>query len=164
MRASPSPGLVCSTSSSRCWALLVIARPGQAPARTRSLASSLDLAQTVLELTGLPAYDGMQGTSLVPVLDDPTAAVRDHVYVEDDFPGHVRVPFLPSRTRTLIGEEGRISRYSTGEIEVFDLEKDGSELTNLAHRPEGRDRREHLADRLTDALLRYSDLARPAAP
>ena len=71
------------------------------------------------------------------------------------------MPLLPAQTRTLISDAGRISRYSTSEVEVFDLEGDPQELTNLASRPEGRDRRFHLGERLTDSLLRYSDIARP---
>jgi arylsulfatase A-like enzyme len=135
---------------------LAIAGPEQAPARTRSLASTLDLAQTVLELCGCEPFLGMQGASLVPILEDPAAQVRDHVYIEDDFPDE-RVRFLPSRTRSLVTEEGRITRYSTGEVEVFDLEKDPDEMINLAARPQGRERREHLGDRLADAMLRYQD-------
>jgi arylsulfatase A-like enzyme len=140
---------------------LVIARPGQAATRTRSLASTLDLAQTVLELCGCEPFRGMQGTSLGPILDDPEAKVRDHVYIEDDFPNADVVRILPARARSLVTDEGRITRYSTGEVEVFDLEKDPDELTNLAAKPAGRDRREHLADRLIDAMLRYQDTTAP---
>ena len=142
----------------------VVARPGQAPARTRALASTLDLAQTILELCGCEPFVGMQGTSLVPVLDDPAAAVRDHVFIEDDFPIGERMRLLPSRIRTLVTDEGRISRYSTGEVEVFDLEKDPLELENLAAKPAGRDRREHLADRLSGALLQYQAITRGNGP
>ena len=141
---------------------LVIARPGQAPRRTDSLASSLDLAQTFLELCGGEPFAGMQGQSLVPLLDDSAASVRDHVYIEDDFPNHERMPLLPARARTLIHDEGRISRYSTGEVEVFDLGSDPLELSQLAGRSEARDREAFLADRLADSLLQYSDLTRPA--
>ena len=140
---------------------LVIARPGQPSAETRSLVSSLDLAQTVLDLCDLGPYAGMQGTSLRPVLEDPAASVRDHVYIEDDFPNHARMPLLPARTRTLLTDEGRISRYSTGELELFDLENDPQELSNLAQLASGRDRRIHLGERLADALLHYSDISRP---
>lgn len=136
---------------------LVVARPGAAPARTRSLASTLDLAQTVLELCGCEPFRGMQGQSLLPILDDPAAQVRDHVYIEDDFPNADLAPFLPARTRTLVTGDGRITRYSSGEVEVYDLEKDPDELANLAARPAGRERREHLSERLADALLRYQD-------
>ena len=142
---------------------LVIARPGQKHARTRSLASSLDLAQTVLELCDLEPYGGTQGASLVPVLDDPAVAVRDHVYIEDDFPNYERVRFLPAKTRTLITDDGRITHYSTGECEVFDLAGDPHELENLAHSAAANDRRVHLGERITEALIRYSDLARPEA-
>ena len=142
---------------------LVIARPGAAPLRTRALASSLDLAQTILELCGAEPFAGMQGASLAPLLDDATASVRDHVYVEDDFPNHDRMPLLPAHTRTLVTDEGRITRHSTGEVEIFDLARDPNELTNLAAKPAGRDLRAHLHERLADAMLRYDDLARPEA-
>ncbi len=68
---------------------------------------------------------------------------------------------VPAKARTLITEEGRVTRYSTGEVEVFDLAEDPLEMKNLAGRPEGRERREHLSDRLAHAMLEYSDLARP---
>ena len=110
----------------------------------------------MLDLCGCEPFLGMQGESLLPILEDPATQVRDHVYIEDDFPDK-RVRFLPSRMRSLVTEEGRITRYSSGEVEVFDLEKDPDEMTNLAAKPGGRERREHLSDRLTDALLRYQD-------
>ena len=139
---------------------LVVARPGQAAARSRALASTLDLAQTILEFCGCEPFLGMQGESLVPLLDGSAEQVRDHVYIEDDFPLAHIAKLLPGRTRTLITDEGRISRYSTGEVEVFDLEKDPHELCNLGAKPEGSERRAHLSERLADALLQYSDLSR----
>jgi len=135
---------------------LVIARPGGKPARTSALAQSLDLAQTILELCDLRAFADMQGESLVPLLEDPTASVRDHVYIEDDFPNHQAVRFLPAKTRTLLTDDGRISRYSTGELELFDLGADPDELHNLAVDPAARDLLHHLHDRLAHALLAYA--------
>ncbi|MBW2282513.1 MAG: sulfatase-like hydrolase/transferase, partial [Deltaproteobacteria bacterium] len=138
----------------------VVAQPGQAPTRSRSLASTLDLAQTILDLCGCEPFIGMQGTSLVPVLDDPASEVRDHVFIEDDFPPGEQIGVFPSRIRTLVTDEGRITRYSTGELEVFDLEKDPLELENLAASPAGRDRTAHLSDCLSDAFLQYQPVAR----
>ena len=34
-------------------------------------------------------------------------------------------------------------------------------MQNLAEKAEGRERRAHLIERLTDALIRYSDMAKP---
>jgi len=140
---------------------LVIARPRATPARTRSMVSSLDLAQTVLDLCGLPDFDGMQGASLGPLLEDPAASIRDHVYIEDDNPNFRRMRVLPEKARTLVTKDGRITRYASGEVELFDLAGDPDEMNNLAGKPAGRDRQTHLTDRLAGALIRYSDLAKP---
>ncbi|MGE4607699.1 MAG: sulfatase/phosphatase domain-containing protein, partial [Myxococcota bacterium] len=140
---------------------LVIALPHATPSRSQSMASSLDLAQTVLDLCGLDPYDGMQGASLRMLLEDPSEAVRDHVYIEDDNPNFRRMKVLPAKARTLITEAGRITRYASGETEVFDLKADPDEMKNLAGKPEGRDRQAHLTERLADALIQYSDLAKP---
>ncbi len=140
---------------------LVIARPGSRPARSPALASSLDLAQTLLELAGVPEFDGMQGTSLVPILEDPNASVRDHVFVEEDFPPAEIFPIFPAKLRTLVTDEGRITRYSTGELEVFDWASDPEERVNLAVGDRDPERLASLSDALTGALIDYSDTSRP---
>ena len=52
---------------------LIIRTPGRSGSRTSSLAASIDLPHTLLDLCGVAEYQGMQGTSLVAVLDDPSA-------------------------------------------------------------------------------------------
>ncbi len=140
---------------------LVIARPSSSGARTAAFASSLDLAQTFLEIAGVPAFDGMQGTSLTPLLDDPAASVRDHIYIEEDFPPATIFPILPSKVRTLVTDDGRITRYGTGEVEVYDWEGDPDERVNLAAGDRDPKRVASLSDALTGALVDYSDTARP---
>jgi hypothetical protein len=103
----------------------------------------------------------MQGVSLRPLLEDASADVRDHVYIEDDNPNFARLKVMPKKARTLLTEEGRITRYASGETEVFDLAVDPDEMKNLAGKPEGRDRQAYLTERLADALIQYSDLAKP---
>jgi arylsulfatase A-like enzyme len=138
---------------------LTIAGPGIEPGRSDSLASSLDLAQTLLELTGLDEFDRMQGVSLKPILDDPAASVRDHVYVEEDMPITERGP-IPHRARTVFTRDGRITRFSTGETEVYRFDDDPDELDNrMTSDPDGAFSRA-MQDRLTQALMDYSDLAR----
>ena len=66
---------------------LLIQVPGMATGTvTHALASTIDLPQTILELAGLDPSPRMQGRSLVPLLADPTTAVRDHILIEDDGP------------------------------------------------------------------------------
>jgi hypothetical protein len=101
----------------------------------------------------------MQGVSLTPILDDPAASVRDHVYVEEDMPITERGP-IPHRARTLFTRDGRITRFSTGETEVYRFDDDPDELDNrVTSDPDGAFSRA-MQDRLTQALMDYSDLAR----
>lgn len=64
------------------------------PATTAALASSIDLAPTMLELAGVPRPPTFQGVSLAPILRDPGATVRDYVFAEHNwhnFTAHVRM-------------------------------------------------------------------------
>jgi arylsulfatase len=75
---------------------LIIRWPPSVPrdARTDALVSSIDLAPTILELAGLPRPATFQGVSLLPVLRDPRAEVRDFVFAEHNwhnFQAHVRM-------------------------------------------------------------------------
>jgi arylsulfatase len=74
---------------------LIISWPGvTAPGRTKSLVSVIDLAPTILAIAGLPRPETFQGVSLLPVLRDPTAAVRAVVFAEHNwhnFQAHVRM-------------------------------------------------------------------------
>ena len=65
---------------------LVIWRPGTvAPARTASLVSTIDLAPTILELAGVEVDSRVQGVSVVPLLKDPSAVVRDYAFAEHNW-------------------------------------------------------------------------------
>ena len=137
---------------------LLVSAPGRAAGRTSALASSLDLAQTVLELAGAPVYHGMQGVSLVPLLDDPSATVRDHVLVEEDQMFDLAGVGQGLRMRTLVTEQGRITLYRGAQhAELFDLERDPGEMANLFGLPEGRDLQVALTEQLARHLLEYAD-------
>ena len=140
---------------------LVLHVPGRSPARTRSLASSIDLPETLLDLCGIAEYQGMQGHSLVPVLDDPTATVRDRVLIEEDFPLRAVGPGPPLKTRTLISDLGRYTRDTDGQDQLFDLSTDPDELVDLSAHDRDPDRRTAMVDQLTDALIEADDLCRP---
>ena len=60
---------------------LLVADPRSPAGRTTSLASSIDLGPTLLDLCQVPGHDGMQGRPLTPVLADPSATVRDHALI-----------------------------------------------------------------------------------
>ncbi len=138
---------------------MIVADPTRAAARSSSLAGSIDLGPTLLELGGLERYDGIQGTSLVPVLDEPSAIVRDHVLIEDDLPrALVTNRRTPAKTRTLVTEALKYTRHSTGEEQLYDLVADPHELSHLG----GSDpaRRAAMIERLAEALIDAADDAR----
>ncbi|MGD8830316.1 MAG: sulfatase-like hydrolase/transferase [Pseudomonadales bacterium] len=131
---------------------LLIAAPGKTPGRTSAFASSLDLAQTFLDFASAPTFQDMQGVSLKPVVEDASADVRDHAYVEEDFPLALHGSPLPLKSRTLIHGDYRYSRYSSGDCELFDLANDPDELRNLADERDARQIRAELAERMLDVM------------
>jgi arylsulfatase A-like enzyme len=100
------------------------------------LVSSADLAPTLLELTGSAPFRGIQGRSLVPLLDRPDGRHRDALLVEEEQP--FGLPGLPGpvRMRTVITREGRLTRYFGTDIaELYDHGSDPDELVNRAGDP-----------------------------
>jgi arylsulfatase A-like enzyme len=140
---------------------MLIHAPGKDPARASSLASSIDLPSTILDLCGIEEYRGMQGHSLTSVLDDPSASVRDYVLIEEDFPMSEFGPGPPIKIRTIISDYGRYTRDSDGHQQLFDVSTDPDELTDLTEHDRDPVRRFAMVEQLTDALIEADDLCRP---
>jgi iduronate 2-sulfatase len=108
-----------------------VAKPGTA---TKQPAETVDIFPTLAELAGLPKPAGpqpMDGVSLVPVLRDPSARVRDHAY--HCYPRGERMG------RAIRTERYRLVEWKkpgapadTAEFELYDYEKDPWETKNLA--------------------------------
>ncbi|MEM7093067.1 MAG: sulfatase-like hydrolase/transferase [Actinomycetota bacterium] len=141
---------------------MVIVDPQREAGRTTSLSSSIDLGPTLMDLCAVPTHDGIQGSSLAPILDDTEASVRDTVLIEDDLRAEsAERARLPSRIRTIVASDGmKYTRFSSGDSMLFDLNADPDELNELGHL----DPRAHAEaeSRLVDALLATSDDARGA--
>ncbi|GAB3264292.1 sulfatase family protein [Arthrobacter pigmenti] len=118
--------------------------------RNEALVSTADLAPTLLELTRTGAYRGIQGKSLLPLLTGQTDTLRSALLIEEDQP--FGLPGLPApvRMRTVITDQGRLTRYfGTGIIELYDFATDPDELNNVADQPEYSE----LQNGLTEAML-----------
>lgn len=142
---------------------LAVRVPGVVPGRRAALVSTLDIAPTVLALTGCPAYFGMQGHSLVPIMAGDVSAVRDAVLIEEEhlFPNVGTT--VPIRMRTLVSDEGRITHYHGFDRgEVYDHRGDPLEQVNLWTAAAGRELRMHLDERLIGAVLHHSTAGRRA--
>jgi arylsulfatase A-like enzyme len=129
--------------------------PGIETGRTQSLASSIDIAPTLLELCGIKGYDGIQGVSLVPVINDSTESVRDTVLIEDDVPMiTAKLTQIPARIRTLITSEFQYTRNSKGEEQLFDLKNDPQQMDNVAASNLNKNR---MVTALADAMMLADD-------
>ncbi|MEM9479310.1 MAG: sulfatase [Verrucomicrobiota bacterium] len=105
---------------------LIVSVPGKKPGVSESLVEQIDLYPTLAELAGLELPDHLQGKSLVPVLDDPMAKVRDAAYT------------LRSKSHLLRTNEWAYMDYSAakgGGEELYDMVNDPKQFTNLADDP-----------------------------
>ena len=114
---------------------IIIAAPGvtQPGSSTRQLTESVDLYPTLAELAGLPAPAGPQsidGISLVSVLKDAAARVRDHAY--HAYPrGKLGRAIRTERYRLVQWRSLRNASHSV-EYELYDYAQDSLERRNLA--------------------------------
>ncbi len=84
----------------------------------------LDLYPTLIELCGLPPKRGLDGESLLPLLQNPAVRRRPAV-----------VTYL-SGNHAVCTSHWRYIRYSDGGEELYDRSADPNEFHNLAARPE----------------------------
>ena len=114
---------------------MIIAAPGQRPARTDSITELVDIYPTVAELAGLPVPASVQGTSLVPVLSNPASTVKRGA--------------LSFQKGTALREKGfAYMRYNDGSEELYDTRSDPLQFRNLAADPEYQKTRQAIRGRL----------------
>ncbi len=140
---------------------MVIADPRRLPGRSPSLAGSIDIGPTLMDLCGVRPHDGIQGVSLAPVVADPARVVRDHVLVEDDLRrSDAARRGMPHRLRTIVTGAAKYTRWCDGHELLFDLAADPDETADLAHRADPRLDAARVA--LLDSLMAHTDDARGA--
>jgi arylsulfatase A-like enzyme len=93
----------------------------------------LDLAPTIAAATGVPAQKEWEGNSLVPLLADPQADWQEHTHTTFGLGNH-----------SISTARWQYIHYFDGSAELYDLENDPDEFTNLAGDPEYSDVIEHL--------------------
>lgn len=103
--------------------------------RTEALASTVDLASTILERVGLEPYAGIQGRSFLANLNGATEG-RDSLLIEYNDSGP-RLGFeAPARVRSLVDAHHRMTIYQGLDWgELYDLETDPDETHNLWDSP-----------------------------
>lgn len=108
---------------------LIISVPGKKPAVCNSLVELLDLYPTVSKLCGLEIPDRIQGRDISPMLDDPQHQVREAAF-----------SVAPSRKGFLLRTDRwayiQYREDASAGIELFDVQADPEQYTNLATVPE----------------------------
>ena len=109
---------------------LIIEGPGLAEgAFCNKAVSMLDLYPTLVELLGLAAPpQRLDGNSLLPLLQNPLADWDKPVLMSSEEEG--------IRYDVVLSNDYRMTRLATGETELYHLDKDPHEFTNLAENPE----------------------------
>ena len=122
---------------------LIMRGPGvPAGAERRQLVTNADLAPTILDLAGAPATKPQDGSSLLPLLADPHLEWGRDLLIEGA-EGFIVRGFAAIRTYRYVYAE-----YTTGERELYDLERDPHQLQSLHDDPDYAPVRAELARRL----------------
>ncbi|MFP6688593.1 MAG: sulfatase-like hydrolase/transferase, partial [Alphaproteobacteria bacterium] len=102
-------------------------QPGRSDAR---LASTIDIAPTILDAAGLRPYHGIQGCSLLG-----NTEIRQGVVIEDYGTGVFRDPDAAAGILTYVTEQWRMTLFE-GTVwgELYNLDDDPDEITNLWNR------------------------------
>jgi N-acetylglucosamine-6-sulfatase len=123
----------------------LIIRGGGFPAgaRVAQMASNVDLAPTIVALTGARAHRKMDGRSLLPLALDPTQGKDRTLLIEGYGEGKDKPPFTAVRDPRWFYAE-----YKNGDRELYDLQNDPAELRSLHADPASAAIRQDLAKRL----------------
>ena len=99
---------------------LVISLPGLKPGRSKSLVELVDLFPTLSAAAGLQAPEGLHGTSLLPILNDPAARVKESALS------------IHSSGTSMRTASWTYTRYKDGSEELYDMKNDPGQFTNRA--------------------------------
>ena len=98
---------------------LIISIPGKKPAVCHSLVELIDLYPTISSLCGLSIPKNIQGKDISLLFDDPTKKVRDYAVCG-----------------ALLRSERWAYIYNKSNGELYDMQKDPKQYTNLFKNPE----------------------------
>ncbi len=130
---------------------------------TAALASTVDIAATILDRAGVDPYNGMQGRSFSSLVGGTKDVDQDDIGREDLLieynDGGLRFGFeKPARVRALVTPDWRYTMYLDQDWgELYDLKNDPSETHNLWSDPSYFSVRADLSERLNHHLTAQMD-------
>ena len=104
-------------------------------ARVKSVTANIDMAPTVMDIAGIPVPEDVDGKSLMPLLDNPDAKVREALLLINAWGA------APSHSLAVVTEDYKYinwpySHEMEAAEELYHLTDDRYEMTNLASNPE----------------------------
>lgn len=127
------------------------------------MALNVDVAPTLLELAGVPVPHWMHGRSLVPILEGKHPPWRDAILYEYyEYPAEHCV----RKNRGIRTDRWKLIHFweQPEEWELYDLQRDPDETTNLAGRREHRETERMLRERLASLRRELGDSDPPGPP
>ena len=114
---------------------LIMAVPGMKAAgqKTNAIVEFVDIYPTLADLAGLPLPNGLEGTSVVPLLDDPNAPCSKSAISEYPKGGRQGTAIRTDRYRYV---EWRDKSGKLADRELYDHQTDPQENQNVAGKPE----------------------------
>jgi len=125
---------------------LIIAAPGVKPGARSGLAEQVDMYPTLCDLAGLPKPKHLQGRSLKPMLDDPSAKGKQVAI------STMIAPHTKQTGHSLHTDAFRYIAWEGGSELLYDLRTDADEVHNLAKQPAQAERMARMRERLAAHL------------
>jgi len=140
-------GIWCkhSTYEQAARSPLIIASPMMSTGISSASVESVDIFPTLCELAGIAVPDQLEGISLVPVLKDLSAKVKD--FSMSQYPDHQRKGLMGYSMRTeryrlvvwvpeSVSRTGKFDKAQIDAVELYDYRTDPLETVSLAENPE----------------------------
>ncbi len=128
---------------------LLLRVPGRTKAgtSTRALVEFVDVYPTLAEAAGLPLTDGLEGTSLLPLADDPARPWKSAAFSQYPRPGDL-MGYAMKTDRYRYVEWKKRKTGATEAVELYDHTTDPGENVNVAGKPENAATVKELGDKL----------------
>jgi arylsulfatase A-like enzyme len=126
--------------------------------RSAALGSTVDIPATILDLARIAPYAGIQGRSLLPIIDGSARSVRDAAFVQFDTQRPLVGKIAPGRVHSVIDDRYRLSLYHEAPWgELYDLKEDPGEFVNLWGSSDHAAVKSRMLERLARAEIEHVD-------
>jgi iduronate 2-sulfatase len=116
---------------------LIVRVPGMIGGRnSEAFVETVDILPTLLELTGIELPQQVQGTSIVPLLEDPERDGKEAVFAWVERLGAVGQAVRTPRFRFVRWQVESGGTESFDELELYDHESDPIEYVNVVYDPD----------------------------